>query len=214
MMFPTHVVTTAATTAYLMRHWESNNKWLFIIGFLAGALPDLDLVYYMLYKKKKNKPFTADAVNHRQTVMHAPLFYLAILTPLFILSSMLHATLMYHILVVLSIGVFSHILLDMVWVGGVPLLWPMQKGLYGFFLKHSRKQLQAYIRLHGNDWFGFYMHHPLFHFECAFLIFMLVTGIVPASIVVGSTLFFGLPALAIQLRQRKNKDDLQEAMTV
>lgn len=207
MMFPTHVVTTAATTAYLLNKWEvSDNKWLFIIGYVAGAIPDLDLLYYMIKKKRKNKQFTADAVNHRQTYMHAPLFYLAILTPLFIVASLLHWTTMYQALVLLSIGVFSHIFLDMVWVGGVPLLFPFHKTMYGFFLKHSRRSLQEYIAQHGNDWFGYYMQHPLFHFECFFLACMTFSKIVSPSLVIGSALFFAVPALAIQFKQKRLRD--------
>lgn len=211
MMFPTHVVTTAATTAYLMEKWNvTGNKWMFAIGFVAGAIPDCDLIYYMLKKKPKNKQFTADAVNHRQTYLHAPLFHLAVLTPLFVLASLFHLTTFYQVLVLLSIGVFSHILLDMVWIGGVPLLYPFQKGLYGFFLKHSRRQLQEYIDQHGNDWFGFYMQHPLFYFECCFLAVMAFSKIVSPEVVIGSTLFFAVPALAIQLKQKRRREQVAQ----
>jgi membrane-bound metal-dependent hydrolase YbcI (DUF457 family) len=213
MMFPTHVVTTAATTAYLLDKWNvTDNKWLYALGFVAGAIPDCDLLYYMAKKKMKNKQFTADAVNHRQTYMHAPLFYLVLLTPLFIVASLFHMTTLYQALVLLSIGVFSHILLDMVWVGGVPLLYPFQRGMYGFFLKHSRRQLQTYIAKHGNDWFGFYMQHPLFYFECCFLTMMMFSKIVPPSIVLGSTLFFAIPAMAIQFRQKRQRDEMARMM--
>lgn len=209
MMFPTHVVTTAATTAYLLDKWKvTDNKWLFIIGFVAGAIPDLDLLYYMLKKKKKNKQFTADAVNHRQTYLHAPLFYLTLFTPLFIVASLFHITTLYQVLVLLSVGVFSHIFLDMVWVGGVPLLFPFHRGMYGFFLKHSRRQMQAYISQHGNDWFGFYMQHPLFQFECFFLTCMLFSRIVSPSLVIGSTLFFAAPAMAIQFKQKRQRENV------
>jgi len=204
MMFPTHVVTTAATTAFFLNKWGTTNKWLFTLGFLAGALPDLDLMYYILYRKKK--PFGQDAVNHRQTFLHAPLFYLAILTPLFMLSWVLQSVLMYQVLVLLSVGVFSHILMDMVLVGGVPLLWPLDKRLIGFFLTASRKKLQRHVE-RGGDWFGFYIHHPLFYFEAIFLGTMLLTEWVKPSLVIGSVLFFALPALALKHRQKKRQID-------
>ena len=212
MMLPTHFVTTAATTAYFLNRWNTNNKWLFALGFIAGGIPDLDLLYYMAFKKKKNTIFTADAVNHRQTFMHAPLFYLAILLPLLLISLLGHFTLLYQIVVLLSVGVFSHILLDMVWVGGVPLLWPFHKGMQGFFIKSSQKMLAKYIKAHGNDWMAFYMHHPLFYFELMFLGFMLVTNYVPANIVIISIAAFLLPSMAVQLKQRKIKRELSEAI--
>ncbi|MBI4835976.1 MAG: metal-dependent hydrolase [Candidatus Abawacabacteria bacterium] len=213
MMFPTHVVTTAATTAYFLNRWNvSNNKWLFALGFVAGALPDFDLLYYMLFKKRKNTIFTADAVNHRQTFMHAPLFYLAILIPLLLISLLTGSVLLYQVVVLVSIGVFSHIIMDMVWVGGVPLLWPFDISMRGFFLKHSRRQLAQYVKKQGNDWMAFYLHHPLFYCEMAFLTIMMVGNFVPASLVIGSSAFFGIPALAVKLKQRKLKRQFVEAM--
>ncbi len=206
MMFPTHVVTTAATTAFFLNKWGTSNKWLFAFGFLAGALPDLDLLYHLVYKKKQ--PFGPDAVTHRQTFLHAPLFYLAILTPAFILSWLLQSVLMYQILVLLSIGVFSHILMDMVLVGGVPLLWPLDKRLIGFFVNASQRKLQRYVE-NGGDWFGFYSHQPLFYFEITFLGTMLITEWVKPSLVLGSVIFFAIPTFAMKYRQRKRELDEQ-----
>lgn len=212
MMLPTHIVTTAATTAYFLNRWNTQNKWLYIVGFLAGAIPDFDLLYYMAFKKKKNTIFTADAVNHRQTFMHAPLFYLAILLPLLLVALVGHFTLLYQVVVLLSVGVFSHILLDMVWVGGVPLLWPFHKGLQGFFIQSSQRMLARYIKKHGNDWMSFYMRHPLFYFELCFLAFIYITEIVPGDIVLLSIAIFLFPSLLIQAKQRKIKRELSEAI--
>ncbi len=199
-MFPTHVVTTAATTAFFLNKWGTSNKWLFALGFLAGALPDLDLLYYIFYRKKK--PFGKDAVTHRQTFLHAPLFYIALFTPLFILAALFQITLLYQILVLLSVGVFSHILMDMVLVGGVPLLWPLDKRLIGFFISSSSRKLQRYVE-GGGDWFSFYMHHPLFYFESIFLSTMIITQWVKPSLVIGSILFFAIPTLGMRYKQKK-----------
>lgn len=212
MMLPTHIVTTAATTAYLLNRWNVNNKWLYALGFVAGAIPDFDLLYYMAFKKRKNTIFTADAVNHRQTIMHAPLFYMAVLLPLSAIAYFGHITLLYQIVVLLSVGVFSHILMDMVWVGGVPLLWPFHKDMHGFFLKSSQRMMQRYMKAHGNDWMGFYMHHPLFYMEGVFLLFMLMNNYVPQNIVLGSIAAMAIPSLIIQAKQRKLKRELSEAI--
>ncbi len=212
MMLPTHIVTTAATTAYFLNRWNTNNKWLFALGFIAGAIPDFDLLYYMAFKKRKNTIFTADAVNHRQTIMHAPLFYMAVLMPLLALAHFGQFTLLYQITVLLSVGVFSHILMDMVWVGGVPLLFPFQKGLHGFFIKSSQRMMNRYMKKHGNDWMAFYMHHPLFYFESAYLLFMLATNYVPTNIVLGSIAAMAIPSLVIQAKQKKIKKELIEAI--
>lgn len=212
MMLPTHIISTAATTTLLMNHWGVHSQWMFALGFLAGGLPDLDLLYYMAFKKRKNSIFGSDSVNHRQTFMHAPLFYLAIFFPLLLISQLIHSVELYQVVVLLSVGVFSHILMDMVWVGGVPLLWPFDLSMHGFFIKSSQKMLAQYVKKHGNDWMAFYMHHPLFYFEIFYVAFMFIIGYVSHNIVLGSVLFFLIPSMLVQLKQRKIKRELSGAM--
>ncbi len=125
MLIPTHLATGYFLSRLLGWYLQVDNTWYFIIGTLLGALPDLDSLYYLFFKRKKLK-LDPSFHKHRQTFLHAPIFHLVVSVVIILIN--FNYGLLYFVCV------FSHLLLDTFFIGeGIPWLWPFSKNLYGAF---------------------------------------------------------------------------------
>lgn len=115
---------SAFTTKKLWKKFQLTKEEQYLmlaVGFVAGAIPDIDLVYYYL--------FNAEGT-HRAFLTHVPLTYVI----LFIVGAAITLALKRHKwfvgVTVFSIAVMSHLVTDM-FVAQIQLFYPFSTEFYG-----------------------------------------------------------------------------------
>lgn len=87
---------------------------IYVVGILAGEIPDLDLLFF--YFNKKNNG-TSKKATHRDYITHLPMFWLSLGMTLFLYGYSLNSPLVMTLALVLVAGTFSHFILDSIEYG-------------------------------------------------------------------------------------------------
>lgn len=148
-----------------------NTPGIIITAIVAGNLPDLDVF------------FVKDKTKHRNTITHAPLFWLIVIAGFLIVSKMMGNDLIFRYFLAIGLGVFSHFFTD--WFaargldGGIRLLYPISKKHYGLFpLKKDKIKFEGIQTLFQKEFIKYYMKNSfLFYSElvltlAGFIIFL------------------------------------------
>lgn len=137
MVLPGHLAGGyIATTAVLsLAPWSfSANELtaLYIIGILAGWIPDIDL--FAFYFEKKNNNYSTNS-SHREYITHIPIFWIAMFSLILLIGIICSSPFTIILSFVLLTGTMSHLVLDSIDYGIVWLkpfsskrfcLFPMQ----------------------------------------------------------------------------------------
>ena len=145
--------------------WESNvgkadrfalESWqLHCIGFVAASLPDVDMVYQLIFDPRE--------VSHRLYWSHTPIYWLII--SLFMLSflSFFGKKVYLYLAKLVSLQIFVHLLLDSV-VGGLRWLYPWSLQRYGLVPSLPGPYAERHLRI---------LFHWTFIFEVVIIFFAL-----------------------------------------
>jgi len=125
---------------------------VYTLGAVSALIPDIDIVYYGL------------GVNHHQSLLHKPFVWFTGLLFVALYFIIMHETILLSYVIIFSLGVLSHFLLDMGnYTEGVRWLWPIsRKSFHLFPLAKQAKQWKKR--------FTIFTHHPAFLFEGTILI--------------------------------------------
>jgi len=135
-----------------------------LTGIVAANLPDLDFI------------FVKDKNNHRNTITHAPLFWLPLIVVGFFVSGYLGKNLFLYV-TAFSLGIFSHFLLD--WfaarekgIGGVRLFYPFSKKHYGFLpLTEPEIKFSSLMTFPWKKYLSYYASNKILFFAELIIIF-------------------------------------------
>lgn len=138
-----------------------NSPGIIITAIVAGNLPDLDVL------------FVKDMTKHRNTITHAPLFWLIVIGGFLITSKIVDNDLFFRYFLAVGLGVFSHFFTD--WFaargleGGIRLFYPFSKKHYGLYpLKKEKVKFEGIKTLFQKDFIKYYMKNSfLFYSEVA-----------------------------------------------
>ncbi|MBU1178426.1 metal-dependent hydrolase [Patescibacteria group bacterium] len=129
--------------AYITRKiWRKNLSqhqvnWLYVVGGLAGILPDVDTLYYYLIDSH---------LSHRELITHTPILYVVICTLLYLLGCLFRRRIWQSLSVVIFAGAFSHLLLDSL-NSGIGWLHPTTNLIFGLLS----------ISVLADGWYGQYL---------------------------------------------------------
>jgi hypothetical protein len=100
---------------------------LYVIGILAGDLPDTDLIWFNwvhFWRKKWNPDYQKDTLNsHRDYASHAPLLWLAITGLIMVCGYFTSSPFTEYTGLLIFLGTWSHFGLDSI-EHGIMWLWP------------------------------------------------------------------------------------------
>jgi len=125
MVLPGHLaggyLATKAIVAIFQPALNSSQViWLYLIGTLAGELPDIDIAWFYLTRivfKTNSKE------NHREHATHAPLLWLALSLIIAAAGYILKDIFVQYIGWTILVGTWSHFILDSIEYG-IRWLWP------------------------------------------------------------------------------------------
>ncbi len=131
---------------------------------VASCLPDVDVLYQKAVLKK---PFDQTFQHHRW-LSHWPITYL----PLVLLTASTHN---YYVFVA-TLGVYSHLLLDTIFVAdGIMWLYPFSKKMYCYFGNRTNGH-------HGKEWLKIYSSLPIFKLDILSFIALIMVLLLPFTI--------------------------------
>lgn len=129
---------------------------LYPLSIIAANLPDFDVLYVPMSK------------NHRESLMHTPLFWFGIIGLLYAAGGIQHAFLPY--IHIVAIGIVSHFLLDTIDMrSGIRWLYPFNKKFFNV--------LHSVTNMHLEDKKVFvktYITHPVMIAESIVLILCII----------------------------------------
>ncbi len=108
---------------------------IFIIGTLAGELPDIDIAIHIFTKyftKRIDKP------NHREYITHTPLFWAIISGIISSIGYLINSDFVIFGGLIILAGTWSHLLLDSIEYG-VRWLWPFSNKRYSIIKESTEK---------------------------------------------------------------------------
>jgi membrane-bound metal-dependent hydrolase YbcI (DUF457 family) len=115
----------------------------YAIGIFAANLPDFDILYFRKIK------------GHRDSLFHAPIFWLLITLSLFLFSISFRLSIVYLLTLIFFLGLFSHFILDSIDSShGIPWLGPFKKNKYSINEKKFKRTENSENLLQQ------YLHHP------------------------------------------------------
>jgi hypothetical protein len=142
---------------------QFNTVEMIIVGIVAGNLPDLDVL------------FVKDMTKHRNTITHAPLFWLVVVGVILIGSRLMNSELVFRYSLALGLGLFSHFFTD--WFaargldGGIRLLYPFSKKHYGLFpLKKDKIKFEGIQTMFKWEFIEYYTENSFLFWSEAVLI--------------------------------------------
>jgi uncharacterized membrane protein len=122
-----------ATTALLsLAPWSTSTNELtalYIIGTIAGEIPDIDL-FSFYFEKKKNK--NSSHSNHREYLTHIPLFWITISLLISLFGLIISSSFIIALGFVFLVGTLSHFILDSIDFG-ITWLAPMSSRRFYLF---------------------------------------------------------------------------------
>lgn len=98
---------------------------------LGGLLPDVDHRGSYLGKKMKGVSFVVNKTMGHRGATHAPFVFGTIIAAIHIATRGL-GTPLHPFMIGIIVGMFSHIFLDSLTIGGVPWMYPFKKKKYSF----------------------------------------------------------------------------------
>lgn len=144
---------------------KSKHRKYLVIGSIAGALPDLDYLWYAY--NKKGFEYSND-FRHHTWITHTFPFYWLIASLIFLFGILLKKDDAKEIAKVFAVGTSVHLLQDAVGSGdGIMFLYPISKRMNGI----------ALLGLHGDEWEAEYVKKPIFLVELSIRIIGIVTFI-------------------------------------
>ncbi|MBU0731836.1 metal-dependent hydrolase [Patescibacteria group bacterium] len=115
-------------TAYFTRKiWKADKLprrtqiWMYVVGFIGGLFPDIDLFYYYLGSAR---------ISHRQLFTHSLITYTLIFLIIFLIGSLTKKQSIKSLGIVFYFANISHLVLDMVY-GATALFAPLSPELIG-----------------------------------------------------------------------------------
>ncbi|MFH1426397.1 MAG: metal-dependent hydrolase [Candidatus Kerfeldbacteria bacterium] len=94
---------------------------LLVVGFFAGVIPDLDLIYFYFINAEGS---------HRNFPSHAPILYLVVIVALCLIFWFLKKYKAFLVTFVIGTSIFSHLIADMI-VAQIKLFYPFSAEFYG-----------------------------------------------------------------------------------
>ncbi len=145
-----------------------NDPGIIIAGIVGGNLPDFDVF------------FVKDITKHRNTITHAPLFWLLVIGGFLAASYLMGNNLFFRYFLALGVGVLSHFLTD--WFaargldGGIRLLYPFSKKHYGLYpLEKEKIKFEGIQTMFKREFIKYYMENSfLFYSEAALILIGLI----------------------------------------
>jgi hypothetical protein len=118
---PAGFITTYATKKVWRKGLTKRQTfWIFVIGTLAGILPDVDVLYY----------YVGSELSHREIITHTPILYAVISLVLFLFGYFAKNRFVKSAGCVVLFSTIVHLVLDST-TAGVLWLFPFSKRLYG-----------------------------------------------------------------------------------
>ena len=102
---------------------------LFLIGTLAGDLPDIDIMRFHFEEKNRKANMVR---SHREYFTHGPLFWIATCALVSLIGYLFGSTFTIYLGFILIASTLSHLILDSI-DDGVMWLWPFSKRRFGIF---------------------------------------------------------------------------------
>jgi hypothetical protein len=159
-----------ATTALLsLAPWSfSTNELitLYIIGTIAGEIPDIDLFAFYFEKKKNNNSFHS---NHREYITHLPTFWITISLLISLFGLIISSTFTLALGFVFLVGTISHFILDSIDYG-IAWLAPLSSKRFYLFPMKLIKEDQEHVVTGGISYYwnylkGTYLKQATFYAE-------------------------------------------------
>lgn len=103
----------------------------YILGMIAGELPDIDLIWFYL-ENRRQKVVAQDKTtskDHRDFVTHLPLFWLCVSIVICLTGLAFNSAFIYFTSFVVLAGILSHFIFDSI-EHGICWLWPFSKKRY------------------------------------------------------------------------------------
>lgn len=100
---------------------KKQTLWLFIVGYIGGIFPDIDLFYYYLVDASHS---------HREMITHTPIFYLVIFCIVGAVLLTLKQRKVFFAFGVFILGTLSHLVTDGI-VSQIRYFYPFSKQFYG-----------------------------------------------------------------------------------
>ena len=143
---------------------------LYLIGILAGELPDLDLAIFYLAKKI----FKTTKTTHRDFVTHLPIFWIIISAIIFSVGYLVGSIFITTSSILILTGVFSHFILDSVDYG-IQWLRPFSQRRFCIFKLSGLNEFESdsishnvevgSIKFYWNYLWKMYIKQPSFYAE-------------------------------------------------
>lgn len=96
-------------------------KWLYVVGTLAGTLPDIDNLYYYLVDS---------SFSHRELITHTLFFYLIICSAFYLVGYLLKRKIICSLSLIVFFASLSHLLLDS-FSPGIGWFYPFSSLIFG-----------------------------------------------------------------------------------
>ncbi len=114
MVLPGHlaggyIATTAVLSSIPWVFTQKELALLYIIGILAGEIPDIDLFAFYFEKKNNND---SKNLTHREYISHIPLFWIMISLLIALFGIIFSSTFIITLSIVFLVGTISHLILD------------------------------------------------------------------------------------------------------
>lgn len=100
---------------------KQSESWLYVIAFIGGIAPDIDLFYFYFYSAE---------ISHRQFFTHSLLLWVIIFLIIFLAGYFLKSRFIKTGAFLFFIGNLSHLICDSLY-GGFALLWPYTNKMFG-----------------------------------------------------------------------------------
>jgi len=127
----------------------ATSEVIYPLGIIAANLPDFDVLYVPMSK------------NHRESLLHTPLFWLAIIGIAYAAAALYPAFLPY--IHILALGVLSHFVLDTIDMrSGIRWLYPFNTKFFNIL--HSVKDMHLENK---KEFLKTYLTHPVMIAESA-----------------------------------------------
>ncbi|MFA6553922.1 MAG: metal-dependent hydrolase [Candidatus Paceibacterota bacterium] len=114
------ILALSSSTAGFSSFSPTELSVLFIIGTLAGELPDLDLAWFYLENRNHKH---SKVHSHREHITHTPIFWLGISALIAIFGFIFNSSFISFVGLLILAGTWTHFILDSI-ESGIRWLWP------------------------------------------------------------------------------------------
>lgn len=181
-MLPTGHAAAGFLLADLVVHFsgcsisEQQTNILLLVGAFSGFAPDLDM--FPAFLKAKSFSFSHGKVNHRDSILHTPLFWIALGTAIALTDRTQYGVLL---ALVTSMGGLSHLFFDSFKMG-IRWFWPLDNTYRAFMFSGEDHHYHKPQKTFFGYWFTFLRSYatdktfrPTFILETLLLISAVIT---------------------------------------